>query len=745
MYNFCKELEHISSEPFAVMLSAEWGSGKTSFMNILKGTIREAEFIEVEGGFEYDVESMLKDIEIQLQSIFMSNHFFTEKNGAMENYFEVIGNMVSNAGYGWGAYVINKLKHNNNEGYLKSKADINETLEMFYRKTQKKIFIVVDNLDRIFKDEVRERIFQVISECIRLKNCTTLFIADINKFSNSRMDQEFLEKYINHQLVLCDISFEEIVVKFKKEFLSDEFWDDKSDYIKENGLKLRNEFEKDITKKIDSIEAQIEKYKQNLEKENQEGRDREITVQNLDILNNAIKRLRIRMINPRKVKRFLATIESMLLVADTVWFQNQSFDKNEYSKCNWVKKIFEVAFLKSFLTEEYEAMILARDIKTFKENHERCHVVEYVIEGVSDFLSDPFKEEHTSLVVYRLYALNLNTDKTQHQKLIEEIDNDKMQEEYLQRYLEECLGINFNHVRLQKILNYIKNHEFQNPRFKIKIVLEIMDIVSKGYLNHASYDLQIQEKIERLVSQMEEKEEFASRDLNLIEHYKSVLQRRVIFQNNCTIRVFMELLHNAKFEQYLETNVDSIDQLYSLIVRINSEYPLKDFVIQEDKLTTMKQYFEKATIVLKNDEYAYIENEVNDLIKKINSMLSILYIWFYKSETYKAVSLLEGKLYMESIDMLFQWIADLKKYVQRTPTNMNNVGEAFMDMVFDIEKKMNNDIAWFGEKSSETIDIIKDTFDYLSQMHPDFERDYEERWKFIKIRLFRMQRIAEIV
>lgn len=47
----------------------------------------------------------------------------------------------------------------------------------------------------------------------------------------------------------------------------------------------------------------------------------------------------------------------MLSVADTVWFQKENFETNEYSKEPWEKYIIKISFLKAFLTEEYEAMI----------------------------------------------------------------------------------------------------------------------------------------------------------------------------------------------------------------------------------------------------------------------------------------------------------------------------------------------------------------------------------------------------
>ena len=64
-----------------------------------------------------------------------------------------------------------------------------------------KIYIFIDDLDRILDEESRINILKVIYEAINLKNCLTIFTIDQDKFlgnednKNSRL--EYINKYID--------------------------------------------------------------------------------------------------------------------------------------------------------------------------------------------------------------------------------------------------------------------------------------------------------------------------------------------------------------------------------------------------------------------------------------------------------------------------------------------------------------------------------------------------------------------
>lgn len=314
----CIELEAFSGEPFAIAISGEWGSGKTSFVNALKGRLKQVEFVNVECSIEYDIKAVLRELSSQLQEIYKNNNVYTERNGAIDKYFEKIGELVDDAGYGGMTKIIDKFQNNENSSYWENKAIMNQELDEFYKLTKKRIYFIIDDMDRIIDDGMRAVIFQVIRKSVELHNCVTLFMVDYEQLKSERMSREFLEKYINHQFELCDTEFEDIVEHYENSFLADSFWDEKSDYIIENGKKLKRNIAEHGQKILVSIQREIQNLQDSIKNGNASEQDERINKMHLEYLLDVEARLQSRMKNPRKVKRYLADIQSKLTIVDLV-------------------------------------------------------------------------------------------------------------------------------------------------------------------------------------------------------------------------------------------------------------------------------------------------------------------------------------------------------------------------------------------------------------------------------------------
>lgn len=747
--NLCAELKEFNGEPFAIAISGEWGSGKTSFINVLKRKLKQVEFVNVECAIEYDIKAVLREISSQIQEIYKKNNVYTERNGAIDKYFEKIGELVDDVGYSGMKKIIDKLQNNENTNYWQNKVIINQELNEFYKLTNKHIYFIVDDMDRIIDDGMRAIIFQVIRKSVELNNCVTLFMIDYDQLKSERMSREFLEKYINRQINICDIDFEEIVEHYENNFLEDLFWNNKSDYITENGKKLKRNIKEHGQKILISIHEEIQKIKDGIINGKISGQDEKINKIHLEYLLDVEVRLQSRMKNPRKVKRYLADIQNKLSMADLVWFQDENSEKNEYSQEDWVETIHDIAFFKSFLFEEYDELIKAKSFYIFKQDKKNSYVAEFILNGFSAWLTiNGRKEEVIEKVVYKLYSLDITTDKTQHQKLIEEIEKESLKEENLNSYLNECLGINFNFDRMKKILNYIEEHKFKSQRDKCEIMVNIISILSGNYDIYADGITEIMKRVKVIIDR--EKGHFNEEEWRMIEHYTKVLQTRVVFGNSSNVRILLEILYNKNFNEYFENkNIDSISQLHNIILTVNKLFPLVEFKQADTELNTLRNFFERMKEKFSGEEFHYAEKELMHFWGKVERALEILEIWFgnFNSSNQDVTELKEyydnmrgefNQNVLENVDNLTNALYEMENYIFNHPDDIKP-GGAFIKLLFDIENMDKDNPDYWGEDKRKLIIALCNTYE-KNEKNPVFIRAFGDRWIFCKIRLFRMRR-----
>lgn len=747
----CIELEAFSGEPFAIAISGEWGSGKTSFVNALKGRLKQVEFVNVECSIEYDIKAVLRELSSQLQEIYKNNNVYTERNGAIDKYFEKIGELVDDAGYGGMTKVIDKFQNNENSSYWENKAIMNQELDEFYKLTKKRIYFIIDDMDRIIDDGMRAVIFQVIRKSVELHNCVTLFMVDYEQLKSERMSREFLEKYINHQFELCDTEFEDIVEHYENSFLADSFWDEKSDYIIENGKKLKRNIAEHGQKILVSIQREIQNLQDSIKNGNASEQDERINKMHLEYLLDVEARLQSRMKNPRKVKRYLADIQSKLTIVDLVWFQDENPGKNEYSLEDWVETIHDIAFLKAFLFEEYDELIKAKSFYIFKKDEKNSYVVEFILNGFGAWLTlNERKEEVIEKVIYKLYSLDINTDKSQHQKLIEEIEAGSLQEEKLNLYVNECLGLNFNFHRMEKILNYIEDHNFKSQRDKCEIMVNIISILSGNYDIYIDGLIDIMKRVKIIIDRERAEGDFNEKERRLIEHYMQVLQTRLIFGNSSNICILLGILHNEDFTGDFENkNIDSISQLCNIILKVNESFPLPEFNKADTELNTLKNYFERMKVEFSEERFSYAETEIMYFWEKVEYALEILEIWFgnFNSLNQDVTDLREyydnvkgefNQSALKNANNLTKALREVENYILAHPEDINP-GGAFIKLLFDIEKIDKDNHDYWGKDKRKVIIALSNIYEKFEKS-PVFIRAFGDRWIFCKIRLFQLRR-----
>lgn len=254
------------------------------------------------------------------------------------------------------------------------------------------------------------------------------YMVDYEQLINENMSREFLEKYISYQYELYEVEFSEMINHYLNIFLKDDFFADKSQYIQNQKEIIRSDTRMIITYIRLKINEAIKKLEEQKNKDNNK--------QKIEWLNKITEIIKEGTNNPRKVKRYLNNIERMIFIADLVWFRNEDFWTNEYSKASWRKNIIQISFLKIFFKDVYAEMIQAKSFYYFRQKEQSSFIAEYIIDDYNDIRAILDRnEEILEKLVYQMYILDIERDKPEYQLLMEEINSGKMKVDDIQSYI----------------------------------------------------------------------------------------------------------------------------------------------------------------------------------------------------------------------------------------------------------------------------------------------------------------------
>lgn len=458
--NFISTLEYQKSEPYAIMISGEWGMGKSSFAKALERRLTNDSFIWVRAGSEKTVLEIMSQISEQILDILRDNNIFIEKDSLIEKYFYAFSEMFDEAGLGVMDKIIDHLGisfNGDGKDYINSKLG----------KLNKTIYIIIDDLDRC-SDDYQLKMFKVIRESTELVNCKTIFLADRTKFIKGKNDVNYIEKYISYTLYLCEVDYKEIMNYFIECIITD-------DFIKNiNGIILKNRKENRIrriiikfpTSLIWIFEKEISNYEEktiNKKIIEQEEIYKQLKTNLVEIKQN-IK-------NTRKIKNFIKGIKRDIFILDKV-----VDDINEFIKEDWFFTIIQVQFVKNILPEIFEQLRMSESVDNLKENN-----ISYIIElvfGLHDMTSYEEKEKKIVMLNYIIYSLD--TKDFLQVKILKdvyttELYSDNPVIENINNYL-DCVR---HYDDLYKILNLLRTQTFNNKYDEDRFIRNLFKFITQ--------------------------------------------------------------------------------------------------------------------------------------------------------------------------------------------------------------------------------------------------------------------------
>lgn len=214
-------IEEDSEFGYSVCISAKWGEGKTSFINsILNKLIQEGNegFIDV-SLYEIRINAMELDNLSSLIYYFFGRVKDILKNngvyvGVKSEYQELIGSLINNiANETIGDYIKKGFLYDTD--YRENLINLNNLINTHLK--QKRIIIVVDDLDRCTQEKIMEFLF-FIKEIAMLNRCVVFFLVDYEELKEKlELKDEYLEKFFNYKMTLRSVSYNEIIKKTIKD------------------------------------------------------------------------------------------------------------------------------------------------------------------------------------------------------------------------------------------------------------------------------------------------------------------------------------------------------------------------------------------------------------------------------------------------------------------------------------------------------------------------------------------------
>lgn len=217
-----------------VSITGEWGIGKTSFIKYyLMENQEQIEYIYIDVSFFSDISKIISTITYKLNDILdkynlPSSNFLSIKSALKEGnlFFKVLYLLYTNSSI------------ENDKENLKLKIS---------KIKDKQIIIILDNIERVHKTDSKKLIslFSVIEEFFKNTGIKTILIFESNHLTEVLdIDKNYLEKYIEEEIILKKEELEQVLLPFNFPLFSREII-----YLYKEKLKKFENFITDYKKK----------------------------------------------------------------------------------------------------------------------------------------------------------------------------------------------------------------------------------------------------------------------------------------------------------------------------------------------------------------------------------------------------------------------------------------------------------------------------------------------------------------
>ncbi len=573
---FIAVLKEQRYEPYAVMISGEWGKGKTSFVQALEKTLEESSFIWVRAGSEKNVAEIMSEISGQIMAVLKENNIFLDRQDLIEKYFLAFSDLLEDT-------TLKPLKKM--AGVMLNKKSIDESkyLNSKLDELDKVIYLIIDDLDRCDRD-YQLKMFKVIRESMELHNCKTIFLVDKTKFLTEEQDANYIEKYVSYTLDLCEVDYLEIVKFVIKDILDDRL----IQYM--NPILLRDRSAEQIREAvcrfpiclIEKIEAEISTEQESQQKKKDVELNR--SKKKVEELQQLILRIKKDIAIPRKVKNYLKGIKR-----DADAFKDdRDMIEGELREEDWFAAIIKVEYIRNFMPEVFNDIKMKRNIFEFYQKYDG-YAVDMIFDLKYGLLYHSEKQEALlDTIIYKIDVIDFSRIKTIRDTYLSELHNDQTSVKHIKEYIEFAQ----TYEDLNKILDIYENQELNKGVTNYNFIEMIFNVLSQRANPFKADTKDFLDFSKRLMECLVKKGMSDVEKITCVREGISVVDRTLEDNKNQFMIVLLILFDiTIVMEKWDNFFLRDVDGFYTVLERIDKNARFKGLEDKTNKLLSIETYY----------------------------------------------------------------------------------------------------------------------------------------------------------
>lgn len=736
---FVTVLKQQEDEPYAVMISGEWGAGKSSFIQALEKRLDKNSFIWVYAGSEKTVLEIMSDISAQIVGVLKKNNIFIENKNLIEKYFLAFSDLMEDTPLKPLKKVSNILmggKSLDDREYLNSKLD----------ELNNSIYLIIDDLDRCDSD-YQAKMFKVIRESMELHNCKTIFLVDRNKFLNEKYGANYIEKYVSYTLDLCEVDYEEIANYLIDDIFDYKFFQEMStvllkDRDMEQIRKLIYYFPINLLERLQSEQNELSKKIYNIQNK-KDDKIRRIQAK-IEYCEREIFGIKKNITISRKIKNYLKGIK---MDVNTLNHGIEECSKDFLNE-DWLEAIIEVQFVKNFIPEIFNNIKMSEDIFKFSQKYQGC-----VIDITFGFhynlqIYNERKKDILNFLIYKIDVINFTKIKTIKEKYLSELRNDKGVLYNISIYVDFAESYD----DLNKILHIYNKQKFMNNAFLWDFISKIFDLLSKQFSLFKPNTKEFLNFSKQFMDCLLKNGLMNKEKIKCVSEGKLIVRRTIVDNSSVFINVLSILFDISTVEDNWKTlMVADVNEFYEMLRKIDKKSIFKGLENETNKLLGIRTYFSNLENELKKEKYKGIGLDLEKIFLDIKIIFDICGFWdnientLNKSGDEKNELLLNKYFILDEYDFrekVFDDVTHLAKAIKILKefylTDENNYKSDYSGLLlrlsYNIVLQYEEKPEWFGEKKKEVAKLLTEITEVACRL--DKAIGYYDKDNIDKIKIY---------